>query len=105
MDTSEVNRQAQRIDYNERGISWIRAHLFEKTPLSHSGSVDMEAWIRETRLTPALHAKSLPGFEQANSLLNMAMREFLPKIIERAVEIGETANAEAKQIIKDEVAK
>lgn len=107
MDAHKISEQAARIDYNEKGIDWIEKFVLtpEDNPLSQTPTYSTERWMSEVRVRLPAMASSLTGAKEAESLINFALREFMPQIVETALQIGKAANAEAKQIIKDEVAK
>lgn len=104
MDITEIQRQAERIAFNEKGMSWIEKFVLtpEDNPLSHTPMYSSEKWVSEVHIHMPMTAMSLPGAKEAEALFNHALRKKMPEIIELALTMGRNANEEARSIIREE---
>lgn len=91
--TLALRQQTDRVEFNKAGIRWLEAHVKEKPDVEKS-------FVQGCALSMGNHASSLPGHKEAQALLNTALREFLPQIIDVALLNAQNGNEEARAVIK-----
>lgn len=93
----QIAGQTDRIKFNDLGSAWIKAHVKGR---ADDAQGDEDRWIKEARLHMPQTAMSLQGSKEAEALLNTALREYLPDIINKALLNARNGNREAVADIK-----